>query len=77
MNDPFVIECAGVLACRVIEGGGSSFEGRLRRAFALAYQRAPTEDETAAFRQATAGVENPWPTICQALFTSNEFLYAD
>ncbi|MDA1276528.1 MAG: DUF1549 and DUF1553 domain-containing protein [Verrucomicrobia bacterium] len=77
MNEPFVIECAGAFANRVMTEGRSSFDDRLRRAFELAYQRAPSEDEVALFRRTSAGIENPWPVICQALFSSSEFLYVD
>ena len=77
MNEPFVAECASVFAARVLSEGGNSFESRLQRAFALAYQRAPSAEEATTFQQATAGAKNPWPTICQALFSSSEFLYAD
>ena len=77
MNDSFVIECAGAYASRVKAEGGDTFSGRLARAFALAYQRTPTPEETAEFQQRTAGVDNPWPFICQALLASSEFLYVD
>jgi hypothetical protein len=77
MHDPFVIECAGAFASRVKAEGGDTFSGRLARAFALAYQRAPTPEETEEFQQRTADIENPWPFICQALLSSSEFLYVD
>jgi hypothetical protein len=77
MNDAFVIECAAGLAARVVAEGGDTFAGRLTRAFALAYQRAPTADEVAEFSPLAATAENPWPIICQALLGSSEFLYVD
>ena len=77
MNEPFMIECAGTFAARVMADGGKTFAGRLRRAFELAYQRAPSEEEVVLFQQTTAGVENPWPAICQALLSSSEFIYVD
>jgi len=77
MNDPFVLECANALACRVEAEGGNSFESRLHRAFALAYQRAPSAEEVNALQSLTDGVENPWPAICQALISASEFLFVD
>lgn len=77
MNDSFVLECAAAMARRVLAEGGNSFEGRLQRAFALAYQRAPSTEEVKTFRNTTVGAENPWPTICQALISASEFLYVD
>lgn len=77
MNDPFVIESARAFASRVQTEAGPSFELALRRAFALAYQREPSADELAAFRESAGGHDNPWPIICQALLSSNEFLYID
>jgi hypothetical protein len=77
MNDPFVLECASALARRVVLEGGNSFTSRLERAFVLAYQRAPSVEEATAFQRLADGVENPWPTICQALLSASEFLYVD
>jgi hypothetical protein len=77
MNEPFVAECAQVFAARVLAEGGDTFAGRLERAFALVYQRAPSAEERALFQQGAAGSANPWPVICQALLGSSEFLYFD
>jgi hypothetical protein len=77
MNEPFVLECAKAMARRIETEGEISFEGRLHRAFALAYQRAPSDSELNLFRSLTTDVADPWPTICQALISSNEFLYVD
>ncbi|HAV63558.1 MAG TPA: hypothetical protein DCY13_14475 [Verrucomicrobiales bacterium] len=77
MNEPFVIGCATAMAERVKSEGGTEFEGRLDRAFRLAYQRAPLAEERTLFADAAAGVEEPWPVICQALLSSSEFLYVD
>ena len=49
MNEPFMIECAGAFAARVMAEGGNTFAGRLWRAFELAYQRAPSAEEVACF----------------------------
>ena len=77
MNEPFVAECASVFAARVLAEGGDAFAGRLKRAFALSYQRLPSPDELALFEQTAAGSANPWPVVCQALLGSSEFLYVD
>jgi hypothetical protein len=77
MNDPFVLDCASAMARRVMSEGGDSFDGRLKRAFALAYQRAPSKEEVKTFQKLTVGAENPWPVICQALISASEFLYVD
>ena len=75
MNDPFVLECSAAMACRVEAEGGNSFESRLDRAFALAYQRVPSEEEVSMFQRLTAGIENPWPIICQQCATVNSTLW--
>ncbi|HKX62743.1 MAG TPA: DUF1553 domain-containing protein, partial [Verrucomicrobiae bacterium] len=77
MNDPFVIECAREFAARVEAEGGETFAGRLARAFALAYQRAPSPEESAELQRSARDAANPWPLICQALLGSSEFLYVD
>ena len=78
MNEPFVAECAHVIAARVAgREGGDTFEGRLYRACSLVYQRAPSAEERALFEPVAAGSANPWPVICQALLGSSEFLYVD
>jgi len=77
MNDPFVLDCARAMACRLDASGEESFEHRLQRAFTLAYQRAASDEETRTFQMLTVGVKDPWPTICQALISASEFLYVD
>ncbi len=45
LNDPTYVEAARVFAARILREGGSSFEDRLRWAYARVLARAPREDE--------------------------------
>jgi hypothetical protein len=46
LNDPTYVEAARVLAARVLREGGTTFDARLRFAFARALQRPPNPEES-------------------------------
>jgi hypothetical protein len=86
LNGDLALECAERFARRVAAEAGPGFDERLSRAFALAYGRAPDDEERALFRwslpPAGGGGEPPadeafWRTACHAILSSNEFLYVD
>ena len=78
MNSPFVVEMADAFARRVL-AESDSFDERVRRAFQLAYSRAPQEEERSlahGYLEARPGDIEAWRTFCQAILGSNQFLYS-
>ncbi len=72
LNGPFVMQRAKMLATRL----GSDDQDRIRQAYALLLQRAPTpreEELGRAFLKSGGSLEN----YTQVLLTGNEFLYLD
>ena len=86
LNNDFVVLRSEAFAQRLIEEVNSP-EGRVRRAFELAYGRQPRRDEVAAIRKfvdefsrQTASSDRGLDTlaaICQSLFAAAEFRYID
>ena len=91
MNDPFVHDRAGELACRV-EAASADEGGRIGLAYRLAFGRKATDDEIEAGRAylsdtrpalAEAGVPDDrqarasLESLVRILFASNEFLFVD
>jgi hypothetical protein len=75
LNAPFLVEQAKFLAERVATDAGDDTAAQVRRVFALAFQRPPTDTElSAAARLVTA---HGLPALCRALLNANEFLYTD
>jgi hypothetical protein len=92
LNSPLVIEQAKQMARRLLERQELDEAGRIRLAYERAYGRLPLPDETATaldfltrYERALqrlhpeAGVRRlkAWQSFCQALVTSNEFLYIE
>ncbi len=86
MNNPFTIECAAAFAGRALAEGDETIDDRLRRAWILAFGRAPEHDEAAPFRRLVAAAvgsteeeaeRRAWRTVCHALLSASEFLYVD
>jgi hypothetical protein len=83
MNSQFVLDCAKAFAQRVLREGRLDFPSTLERTFLLVYGRPPDRDERALFKSFSEAqprsetAEQLWSTICHALLSSNEFLYAD
>lgn len=75
LNHRFTFDMAEALAARVRREAGAHDEAAVRRLFALAFNRAPTEPETAAALQLARA--HGWPALCRAQFNANEFLYVD
>jgi hypothetical protein len=84
LNSPFVIETAKALAARVQKEASNDPE-RVQRAFALAYCRPASVEETQLFVAFLNGVDadptanrlTRWERVAQILIGSNEFMYVD
>ncbi len=75
LNAPFLVQQAKFLADRAAKDAGDGIEGQVRRAFALAFQRNPSDKElSAAVALAKA---HGLPALCRALLNANEFLYVE
>lgn len=74
LNAPFMIQQAERFAAR-LEREANTPEERIRRAFWLAFGRAPAEDELAAAERLVA--DEGLMIFCRALFNANEFLYVN
>jgi hypothetical protein len=73
LNSGFSMQAADMFASRLDSECSSNPEAQVRRAFALAYQRAPTGDE---LRVSTQFVRNQGlKFFCRAILNSNEFVY--
>ena len=78
MNSQFVVDRAEVFARRVMTER-DNFDGRVSRAFELAYGRGPEEGERSlahGYLETRPNDLEAWRTFCQAIFGSNQFLYS-
>ena len=74
-NNDFMLRQARYLAERLGNEAGNDANAQVRRAFALAFGRHPSADET---RLATDFVKKQGLfALCRSLFNSNEFVYVD
>jgi hypothetical protein len=72
-NSRFTLEQADAFAARVKAEVGDDSAKQIRRAYQLALSRNPTSAELADVRPVVAA--HGLPTLCRALFNSNEFLF--
>jgi hypothetical protein len=81
MNNPLMHEAASAFAARIAREGGPDRRARARRAFALAFGRAPTAAERDALLDATGAGRGDdaeaWKLLAHSLLAANEFLYVD
>ena len=73
LNHKFVHDAAGFLTARAEKDAGPDAEARVRRAFAIAYGRAPTAGELKTALPVVA--QHGLKPLCLALLNSNELLY--
>ena len=72
-NSRFTLEESEALAARVKKESGDDITKQIRRTYQLALNRDPSADD---IRDAEPAVrEHGLPTLCRALFNSNEFLF--
>ena len=72
-NSRFTIEQADAFAARVKAEAGDDPAKQIRRAYQLALSRNPSSAELTDARRVVAA--HALPTLCRALFNSNEFLF--
>ncbi|MDR3402608.1 MAG: DUF1553 domain-containing protein [Chthoniobacter sp.] len=72
LNSPFAMQQAGFLCERLEKEAGADAGARVRRAFLLAFGRAPSPEESAAATKLIA--EHGLKVFCRALFNANEFI---
>jgi hypothetical protein len=88
MNSAFVVEQSRAMARRVVSEAGGDLKEQIRRAWELAFSRAPDSGETRdalefleqQLRDMPAGSDaaaNALASLCQTLLGSNPFLYAE
>ncbi len=86
MNNRFSIECSAAFNQRVMQEPEATFEARLIFAYRHVYGRDPSDEESHLFRSMIQPDEHPpgspenqkaWQLACQALLSSNEFMYID
>jgi hypothetical protein len=75
LNDPFVLDQAERFAARVRAEAGPDTGARVRRAFRLAFGRAPSAKELAASEKLVR--THDLPLLCRVLFNANEFVFVD
>ncbi|MEQ8786265.1 MAG: PSD1 and planctomycete cytochrome C domain-containing protein [Pirellulaceae bacterium] len=89
MNDPLVIELAGMWAERVLADETSTTDDRLTAVYETAFSRPPTDDECAAAMgfletqgqeyglspQDAQGDERVWTDLCHVLINAKEFIF--
>lgn len=78
MNSQFVVDRAQAFAKRVL-AESDEFDGRVHRAFDLAYGRGPEDGERGlahSYLEARPNDLEAWRTFCQAILGSNQFLYS-
>jgi hypothetical protein len=75
LNSAFMLQQAGYFAERVTRDAGPDRAAQVKRAFALAFQRAPSEKELAAATKLVG--DHGLPALCRALLNANEFVFVD
>jgi hypothetical protein len=75
LNSSFMIQQAGFFAERLHKEAGKDTKAQIRRAFALAFQRAPDRVELDAATKLAR--EEGLEVFCRALFNANEFTHCD
>jgi hypothetical protein len=80
LNSSFLQQQADALADRIGHEASQPVQDRVRRAYALSYQREPTTRELAVaahFFEGREGDRKAWSAYTQALLASNEMLFID
>jgi mono/diheme cytochrome c family protein len=72
LNSTFAMQQAGYLCERLEKEGGADTAAQVRRAFLLAFGRAPSAEESSAATQLIH--EHGLKVFCRALFNANEFI---
>lgn len=75
LNSPLAESASRAFAERVRAEAGPGAEGRITRAFALAFQRVPADEELRACEELLR--RRSLAELCRVLLNANEFLYVD
>jgi hypothetical protein len=75
LNHRFVLDMAAALSERAAREAGGDPAAQMRRAYAIAFQREPTEKELAAALALTRA--HGLPAFCRALLNANELIYLE
>ena len=75
LNSTFMLQQAGYFAERVEKDAGRDPAAQVKRSFALAFQRAPSEKELAAATKLVK--EHGLAALCRAVLNANEFVFLD
>ena len=75
MNNSFLLRMSDHFGHRVAADAGPKTGDQVRRAYELAYGRAPTAAESARVEPFVE--KHGLPALCRVLLNSNEFLYCD
>ena len=75
LNSQFMLDQSSFFAERVTRDAGADIEAQVRRAFLLAFGRAPSPVELSA--SAAMAREHGLPMFCRVLLNANEFIYLD
>ncbi len=75
LNSPLAVDAARAFAARVRREAGEGLEQQIHRAFELALQRAPRDQELVACRELLK--QRSLNELCRVLLNLNEFVYVD
>ena len=75
LNNTFMERAADAFAARVVREAGGDLNHQIKRAYALAHLRSPTNEETMSAHRFV--VEHGLSEFCLVIFNSNEFVYID
>ncbi|MCB1086673.1 MAG: DUF1553 domain-containing protein [Verrucomicrobiae bacterium] len=78
LNDPFVVEEAGLWAEHITADASVSMDDRIVRLFQAAYCRRPTDEERQqieSFLASEPDQKQAWSDLCHTLFNKKEFIY--
>ena len=75
LNDPFVLDQSERFAARLRKDAGNEVAAQVRRAFQLAFNREPTDKESAAAVELVN--KHGLAVLCRALFNANEFVFVN
>jgi hypothetical protein len=73
LNSRFLVQQSRIFADRLAREAGNHSSAQVRRAFRLAFQRQPDQDELSAAVQLVR--QDGLTELCRALFNANEFVY--
>ena len=75
LNSTFMLQQAGYFAERIEKDAGTDVGSQVKRVFAVAFQRAPTEKELSAATKLVK--DHSLTALCRAVLNANEFVFVD